>query len=273
MSGEGDEEIRIFDAHIRSDVRSDDDLRNLSYFETAAALTTAYDARSFDRAADLLEYFDWLVAEEADRLEECGLRPHVALGVLPDARPIRRHPELWRELPERLDQERVSAVGEIGAFRDDAEQWSLFERQLEMSAEAGLPAICTPPDDLRVNMTYKMMMRSEETGLAPERMVMNDLDSRMVETVVRDGFVAGVSVGAFDGDARELAAHLVEVVDSVGHADRIVLNSGLSASRSNVLGVPKTIQLLVKSDMEAGAVQKLAWKNADRLFGGEKRAE
>jgi predicted metal-dependent TIM-barrel fold hydrolase len=116
-------------------------------------------------------------------------------------------------------------------------------------------------------MTYKMMMRAEDRRMPVSQVMMNELDSRLIETVVRDGFVAGVSVATFDGDARDLAKHLLEVVDAVGHADRIVLNSGLSASQSDVVGVPKTIELLMESEMPDESVRKLAWDNAADLFG------
>lgn len=261
--------MRIFDAHIRSDTRSDDDLKNLAYFDTESVVTTAHARRQFERAEDLLAYFEELRTEEFERIESCGIDPHVAVGVLPDARPRRSHPEVWTEMPEVLERDRVSAVGEIGVWKDTDDQWELFERQVRMAKEAGLPIIATPPRELKVNMTYKMMLRIEEVGFPPDRAVMNHLDAKMVETVVRDGFVAGVALGVRDLDPRRAAEVVYEATRAVGHADRIVLNSALRAGASDVLGVPKTATALDEHGLDADVIDKLAYRNAAEVFAPE----
>src|SRR5699024_3635861 len=125
--------------------------------------------RHFERAEDVLGYFDSLCSEEIGRLGRCGLRAQVALGVLPSAVPRRAHFEVWRELPYLLRQPEVVALGEVGVWADEPAQWELFERQIKIVRDmpvgaskggaepGGMPVICTPPDALRVNMTYKMM--------------------------------------------------------------------------------------------------------------------
>lgn len=258
--------MRIFDAHIRSETRSDDDLKNLAYFGTEQVVTTAHARREFERAEDLLAYFEQLRTDESARIKTCGVTPHVALGVLPDARPRRSHPEVWTELPELLRRDRVSAVGEIGAWRDTEDHWELFERQVRMAKEAELPIVATPPRELKVNMTYKMMLRIEEAGFPPERAVMNYLDERLVETVVRDGFVAGVALGVRDLDPRRAAEVVDDTVRAVGHADRIVLNSALRAGASDVLGVPKTATELDERGAGAEVIDQLTYRNAEEVF-------
>lgn len=263
--------MRIFDAHLRSDTRSDDDLKNLAYFDTESAVTTAHARRQFERAEDLLAYFEELRTEECERIQACGIDPYVAVGVLPDARPRRSHPEVWTEMPEVLERGRVSAVGEIGVWSDTDDQWELFERQVRLAKEAELPIIVTPPRKLKVNMTYKMMLRIEEIGFPTDRAVMNHLDAKMVETVVRDGFVAGVALGVRDLDPRRAAEVVCEATRAVGHADRIALNSALRAGASDVLGVPKTATALEEQGVEAHAIDKVSYRNAAEVFAPETR--
>lgn len=259
--------MKIFDAQIRSDACSDADLQNLHYFETARVVTTAHARRDFERAEDLLAYFDELCSDEVGRLRRCGLEPHVALGVLPDARPRRAHFEVWRELPFLLEQPEVVALGEIGAWEDSQEHWELFERQVGIAAEVGpMPVIATPPADLRVNMTYKMMQRVEKSEVPPHLVMMNHLDERLVETVVREGFVAGVAVGTLNLEPRKAAQLLVEVVDSLGSAERIVLDSSLRTGGSDVLGIPKTIVALQDLGVDRRVIERLVWGNAMALF-------
>jgi predicted metal-dependent TIM-barrel fold hydrolase len=259
--------VKIFDAQIRSGICSDADLQNLHYFETERVVTTAHAPHPFDRAEDLLEYFDDLTTEECSRLERLGLRAYVALGVLPAARPRRAHFEVWRELPYLLQQPEVVAVGEIGAWEDTDAHWELFERQVKIAREAGpIPIIATPPVDLRVNMTYKMMQRVEKLDMPAELVLMNRLDERLIETVVREGFVAGVSVGSPNFEPRKAAEILAELVDRLGSAERIVLDSSLRTGGADVLGIPKTIVAMQDRNMSMRTIERLAYGNAMALF-------
>lgn len=258
--------MRIFDANVRTDTRSDEDLKNLGYFDTERILTTAHAYRPFERAEDLLEYFEWLRTDERARIDRCGPEGYVAVGVLPDATPRRSHPEVWSELPDVLDRPHIVALGEVGAWEDTDRHWELFERQIRIAKEVGVPVVATPPTDLKVNMTYKMMLRIEEIGLPPDRVMMNYLDERLVETVVRDGFVAGLSVGTPNVDPRRAAEILVDTVESVGHADRIVLNSALRTGSSDVLGIPKTASTLDDLGIAEDVIDQLAYRNASRLL-------
>lgn len=261
--------MQIFDAHIRSDSQSDDDLRNLAYFDTHRVVTTAHAAKSFEKSEEILEYFEWLIVEERDRIIDCGLEAAVALGMTPEAVPRRRHPEVWRALPELLERREVAAVGEVGVWEDDGDQWELFERQASLAADADLPVIATPPDGLKATMTYKMMMRAEDVGAAPEKILMTRLDERLVDRVVRDGCVAGLAVGSSHLEPKTAAEVIVETVQQVGHARRIVLMTALSAGASDVLGIAKTIEALQARGLDEEAIERVVWSNAAELFGDD----
>ena len=264
--------MKIFDAQIRSDICSEADLKNLEYFETERVITTAHARREFERAEDLLEYFDALTTDEVERLRRCGLIANVALGVAPDMRPRRAHFEVWRELPHLLQQPEVVAVGEIGAWEDSEAAWTLFERQLEIASDVGdVPVICVPPPELKVNMTYKMMQRIEKLVHDSNLCMMNRLDERLVETVVQEGFVAGVSVGSQNVEPREAAALVMDVVESVGSADRIVLNSALRTGSVDILGIPKTVVALQDLGVDTRVIEKLVYGNAMSLFVTDER--
>ena len=258
--------MQIFDAHVRSDTRSDDDLKNLAYFETGHVLTAAHPVRPLETADDALAYFEGLVTEEATRLRRCGLTPHVALGLLPHGRPRRTHHEVWRDLPFLLAEEVVVAVGEIGVWEDSEAQWELFERQARLALEHDLALLVVSPAGLRANMTYKMMQRLERIGFPPQLAVLDHLDARLVETVVREGFVAGVSVGPSYLEPREAADLLLDVVEALGSAERIVLDSALRAGSGDILGIPKTVVTLQERGLGRGAIERLCFGNALGTF-------
>lgn len=258
--------MKIFDAQIRSDTRSDDELRNLHYFETERVLTTAHALRPFETAADLLAYFDDLLGPEVDRLRRCELIPHLALGVLPDARPRRSHYEVWRELPALLRRAPVSAVGEIGAWEDVPAHWELFERQVKLADDADLPIVVTPPAVLHVNMTYKMMRRIDRLGFPADRCLINRLQDRVAQTAHTEGFVVGISVGSPNLAPRDAARIIVALAEERGSIDRVALNSSLRRGAADVLGVPKTIAALRDLGIRDDHLHSVAFGAAATLF-------
>lgn len=258
--------MKIFDAQVRSDTRSDDELRNLHYFETERIVTTAHDPHRFETAAELLAYLGELVSTEPARIRRAGLVPHVALGVLPTARPRRSHYEVWKELPQLLAHPDVVAVGEIGAWDDTRAQWELFERQAKFARDAGLPVICTPPTALPVNMTYKMLQRLDAVGLAPSACFMNRVDERVAETLLAEGYIAGIAVGLNDTEPRRAALLLNELVQRTGATTGLVLNSALRRGAADLLGIPKTIKALTTHGMPDADIERLVYGNAFDLF-------
>lgn len=259
--------MKIFDAQMRSDTRTDDELRNLAYFDTELVVTTAHAARRFEDAAQLLNYFSGLLDGELNRIRRCGLDGGVALGMLPATRPRRAHPEVYRDLPELLHDERVLAVGEIGAWEDTEEHWELFDRQVRFAVEAGLPIIVTPPSVLRVNMTYKMMARTGRLGLSPQRCMMNLLDGRLLDTVVEEGFTGGIAVGYRQIEPRQAAAIVRAVIERQPLAvNQILLNSSLRRGAADILGIPKTVVALGEAGVSTEQIEKLAFGNAEQFF-------
>lgn len=258
--------MRIVDAQIRTDTRTSDDLKNLAYFGTEAVVTTAHALKSFRTAADLLDYLENLVSSEPERLNSCGLTGYVALGVLPDAQPRRSHYEVWRTLPTLLGHESVVAVGEVGAWSDDKTAWSLFERQLKLADEHKLPVVVTPPSDLPVNMTYKMMARIEKLGFPPGRVLLNYSDETTVEAVLSDGYVAGIVAGGGGTSARRAAALVIAAIERQGSSERILVNSSLQAGPADVLSVPKLIAELEES-LDESTIESVVCHNACEFYG------
>lgn len=263
--------MKIFDPHIRSRTQSDDDLKNLHYFGTDEVVTVAHGGQEFETAADLVEYFEILVDDECDRLRRCQLSPHVALGVVPDARPRRAHPEVWPALERLLAHPSVVALGEVGVWEDTKAHWELFERQIDMARRLGpMPVVVVPPKKLKINLSYKMMNWLEKSGYPPSQVVMTSLDERMVENVVESGFCAGFPVGSARNDPREAGKLLHEVLGRVDAADRILLTSALRSSGGDLLGVPKCIESLQQAGVDDAVIAGMVHENASRLFLGDR---
>lgn len=263
--------MKIFDPIVRSRTQSDDALKNLSYFGTAEVVTTSYGGRGFEGSADLLAYFRELLGGELKRLERCGLRAYGAIGVAPNARPRRAHPEVWEAIPELLELPEVVAVGEIGVWEDTARQWELFERQVRFADAADLPLLIATPRELRVTMTYKMMGRLERLGFAGARALFFPVDGEILQNVVESGFCAGYPVSAGTNEPREAAVALSRLLDESGAGEAlqrgVLLSAYLRRASSDVLGVPKALKALREAGVEEEILESWAQGNARRLFG------
>jgi predicted metal-dependent TIM-barrel fold hydrolase len=260
--------VKIFDAQIRSDTRPDSDLQNLQYFDTEHVITTAHNAEAFERADDIINYFSRLTSEELTRLERFGLKAHIALGVLPSARPERAYAEVWHDLPYLIKQPEVIALGEIGAWRDHSDHWELFERQVEigLAYDGPMPLIVTPPKEFRVNMICKMMDRLNSMGYPPDQVMINRVGFELIETVLHEGFCAGISVGASNLPPRETATVIADVIEARGSPQRIIFNTSLSAGTADVLGIPKTVVELREIGVNPRIIEKLIYGNAKACF-------
>ncbi len=265
--------MKIYDPYIRSRTQPDEVLKNLAYFGTQEVVTVAHGGQGFEKASQLIGYLEQLTEGEVRRLERCGIRGHVALGVPPDARPRRTHYEVWEELPKLLERDVVVAVGEIGVWEDTRSQWQLFLRQVEMAVERELAILLVPPVELKITLTYKMMARLEKAGVAPERVLVHRMDEKMVENVIESGFCAGYPVGAATNEPRQAARFLADLLEKSGPAERVLLTSGLRTASADVLGVPKTIVALQELGVAASVIEGWVCENARRLFDAKGRYE
>lgn len=266
--------MKIFDPHIRSQTQGDDDLENLRYFGTHAVVTTAHGGQNFEAAAELITYFETLIGTECRRLARCGFDAYAAVGIVPDARPRRAHYEVFERLPELLKRPNVVALGEIGVWEDEPEQWELFERQIRIAQDVGpLPVLITPPARLKLTLTYKMMTRLKRMGYPKSLVMMNYLDDRLARNVLDSGFCAGFPVGVTSNDPRRAGQFLADLVERTEGVDRILLTAALRQSGGDILGVPKTIEALQAEQVRDSLIRKMVYDNAARLFDLRREAE
>lgn len=255
-------DVRIFDAQLRSETRGEADLKNLAYFGTTFVVSTL-NCLPAQTAEEVLARAATFVREEPSRLRRAGLACVLGLGVLPAARPKRAHPELWSGLESLLTQPEVRVVGEIAAWEDTESHWEPFFRQVKMAVEVGLPIVVSPPQELRVTMTYKMLMRLERAGVDPSRVLINHVDARIVEAVLADGFWGSVTVGPRHCSP-DVAAEVI--AGAMGPAVRLMLNTSLSDGPVDVLSLPKTAEKLSERALEPALLERVVYGNAAEFY-------
>ena len=262
--------MELFDPHIRSDARPDQDLDNLVYFDVRGGLITAHAPRPFVRAEDLITYWEWLLGPERERLARHGLRARVALGMPPRASPERASPGIWRALDGLLAREGAAAVGELSARSEEAGDWARLTRQLELAGRHELPVVIVPPRQLRVTMTYKMMERVREVEVEPGRAIFSGLDVRQAEIALAEGFGAALRVGPLGVPPRQIASHVEALLEAEPEAARarLMLTAGVRAGAADVLGLPGALQALRKHGIAEEDCRAACGGSARRLLGG-----
>lgn len=258
-------ELKFFDAQIRTVRRSVDDLRNLRYFGTSDVLSTAFDAQKFAVSSELLEFWDGLIDSEVERLLRCDISAQVALGMLPSARPLRSHHEVFEGLRVRLSHPKVCAVGEIGVWESTNAEWELFRQQVQLALELELPIVITPPDVMRVNLTYLMMKCLDSMDFPRHRTLFTRSCATTSMTLAEEGFGVGVIVGSF-GMEPSTAAELISTLLAYDNTSRIHVMSGMGDGPADVLGLPKLARELKDLKVDEEAIRQAMYENAFRLF-------
>ncbi len=261
--------MKLFDAHIYSDTRSDSDLANMAFFGVSDVLTCAHHPRPFQTALELGHHFEQLIVTEAERLRRHGITPHVAIGVHPKAQPIRAHHELWRDLPQIWREPEVVAVGELGVLEGTAQEWGLVERQIRLLAQSGLdlPIIFAMPrrDDARWRRgcIERLTAILEAHGLGPGRVVLQHIDWLTIDAALEAGYWCGVSIHPF-------FQSLEQAVTLAQHHNRrrLIANSALRDGPADILALPKVTVALAEAGIEAADIQRICLGAAKEVFGG-----
>lgn len=256
--------LQYFDAHIRTDCIEDDVLENLAYFNVRNVLLAAHAPTSFKTAEELLAYFGGLVTDEFHRIERAGLNPVVALGVHPDAVPLRAHYEVWRELPVLLAEPSVVAVGELALEDESRQQQTLLERQLALAVENGMPVLTTASSRERARKVRRILDIVNAVGVPTNDVLINHVDYTCLRPVIDAGCWAGVTVGPMHL-ALDEALEMLRGFRSAA-VERVILNSGLRTGPVDVLALPKLALMLTEAGFSQSEIRRLVWGNAMRLF-------
>lgn len=253
--------MRIFDAHTHVDTRGLGDLQTLALFGLEALVTCAHDALPYSAPESLLDHFERLLDFDCRRLRSSAIAPYVALGVHPRGIPKRDVKQVLDKLPLLLTRQPVVAVGEIGLQDDTDEEREVFRSQLEIARQLNMPCVAHTPAGDKAAVTSEILSIVDAVGIDKSLILIDHVDERNFDLVRDSGCWIGLTVQS-GKLSEERAAALVEV----GDRDRIVLDSDLASSSSELLALPKTILELRKRGLPRPEIEKVAFDNACRLY-------
>lgn len=251
----------IFDAHIHADTRGWEDLRTLSLFGTRAVVTCAHDFMEFSGPQSVFDHYRRILGFDCMRLLTNHIQPFVALGIHPCGIPAEGVDEVLARLPELLAQEPVVAVGEIGLQDGTDREIDVFRRQLQIGKDLGKPCIVHNPQKNKAEVARLSMEVIAQVGISLDLVVIDHVDSRIIEEVRDFGSWLALSVQPYKISEKE-AANLVQSYGS----ERVMLDSDLAGGMSDVLSLPKAIFEMKSLGISPEDIRKVTYDNAREFY-------
>src|SRR5262249_19222010 len=134
-------------------------------------------------------------------------------------------------LPRYLAKDRVVAVGEVGYDEISPAEDVALTRQLALAAEHGLPVLVHTPQRDKAAGTRRPIHVVRESGLTPERVLVDHLNEMTVGMVADSGCWMGFSVYP---DTKMDVDRMVTILKEHG-LDRVLVNSAADWGRSDPL--------------------------------------
>ena len=141
-----------------------------------------------------VDYFDALIGWERFRAAQYGIRHHCTIGLNPKEANDPRCREVLDVLPRYLAKDGVVAVGELGYDSMTAGGGRGVRGPARPGRDVELPAMVHTPHRDKAAGTTRTLDVVRESGIAPERVVVDHLNETTVAAVADSGCWMGFSI-------------------------------------------------------------------------------
>ncbi|GAA4093504.1 TatD family hydrolase [Actinomadura miaoliensis] len=256
--------MRIFDPHIHMTSRTTDDYERMYEAGVRALVEPAFWlGQPRTSVGTFVDYFDGLVGWEPFRAAQFGIRHHCTMALNPkEANDPRCRPVLDL-LPRYLEKDGVVAVGEVGYDSMTPEEDEVFARQLALAVEHDLPVLVHTPHRDKAEGTRRSLDVVRESGLPPERVVIDHLNEVTVRPVADAGCWMGFSIYP---DTKMDEDRMVAILREYG-TERMLVNSAADWGRSDPLKTRRTGEAMLAAGFTDDDVDRVLWRNPVEFYG------
>ncbi|MEU6040169.1 TatD family hydrolase [Actinomadura sp. NPDC047616] len=256
--------MRIFDPHIHMTSRTTDDYERMYEAGVRALVEPAFWlGQPRTSVGTFVDYFDGLVGWEPFRAAQFGIRHHCTMALNPkEANDPRCRPVLDL-LPRYLEKDGVVAVGEVGYDSMTPEEDEVFARQLALAVEHDLPVLVHTPHRDKAEGTRRSLDVVRESGLPPERVVIDHLNEVTVGPVADAGCWMGFSIYP---DTKMDEDRMVAILREYG-TERMLVNSAADWGRSDPLKTRRTGEAMLAAGFTDDDVDRVLWRNPVEFYG------
>jgi predicted metal-dependent TIM-barrel fold hydrolase len=256
--------MRIFEPHAHMTSRTTDDYEAMAASGVKVLVEPAFWlGQPRTSAGSFVDYFNSLLGWERFRASQFGIRHHCTIGLNPkEANDDALRREVLDLLPRFLAKDGVVAVGEIGFdAMTPAEEEALLE-QFVLAKEHERPALVHTPHRDKLAGTRRTLELVEQSGMAPETVLIDHNNELTVKEVHASGCWAGFSIYP---NTKMDEYRMVRIVEDIG-TDRILINSACDWGVSDPLKVAKTVAAMQEAGFSDDDVDKVVWRNPLEFF-------
>ncbi|WP_323960051.1 hydrolase TatD [Arthrobacter sp. JZ12] len=256
--------MRIFDPHIHMTSRTTNDYEALYASGVRALVEPAFWlGQPRTNVGSFIDYFDSLLGWERFRAAQFGIRHHATIALNPKEANDPRCVPVLDELPRYLVKEGVVAVGEIGYDSMTPAEDQAFSRQLELAIEYSLPVLVHTPHREKLSGTHRTLDVVRESGIGPERVVVDHLNETNVEIVKNAGAWMGFSIYP---DTKMDEHRMVAILQRYG-TEKMLVNSAADWGRSDPLKTLSTANAMLAAGFTPDDVDQVLWRNPVEFYG------
>lgn len=262
--------MRIFDPHIHMTSRTTDDYQAMYDAGVRALVEPAFWlGQPRTSVESFVDYFDGLVGWEPFRASQFGIRHHCTMALNPKEANDPRCRGVLDVLPRYLAKDRVVAVGEVGYDSMTPEEDEVFAVQLELAAEHDLPVLVHTPHRDKAAGTRRTLDVVRESGVAPERVVVDHLNEVTVGLVADSGCWMAFSIYP---DTKMDPDRMVAILKEYG-TERMLVNSAADWGKSDPLRTRKTADAMLAAGFGEDDVDRVFWQNPVAFYGQSGRLD
>ncbi|MEU4365202.1 TatD family hydrolase [Promicromonospora sp. NPDC023987] len=256
--------MRILDPHIHMTSRTTDDYEAMYASGVRVVVEPAFWlGQPRTGVGSFTDYFDSLLGWERFRAAQFGIRHHATIALNPKEANDPRCREVLAEIPRYLLKDGVVAVGEVGYDSMTPEEDEVFAAQLQMAREAELPVLVHTPHRDKLAGTRRTLDVVVESGLPPERVLVDHLNETNVAMVLDAGAWAGFSIYP---DTKMDEDRMVAILQEYG-TERMIVNSAADWGRSDPLKTAKTGHAMLAAGFSEDDVDQVLWRNPVAFYG------
>jgi uncharacterized protein len=262
--------MRIFDPHIHMTSRTTDDYQRMAEAGVQAVVEPAFwVGQPRTNPGSFTDYFDSIIGWEPFRASQFGIKHHATIALNPkEANDPRCRPVLDL-LPRYLAKDGVVAVGEIGYDSMTPAEDEVFAAQLALALDHELPALVHTPHRDKARGTQRSIDVVKESGIAPERVLLDHLNEVTVAAALEAGLWAGFSIYP---DTKMSPDRMVAILREYG-LDRVLVNSAADWGKSDPLLTVRTAEAMLAGGFDKDDVDRVLWRNPVEFYGQSGRLD
>ncbi|MEU6429030.1 TatD family hydrolase [Microbispora sp. NPDC046973] len=254
--------MRIFDPHVHMTSRTTDDYERMYAAGVRAVVEPAFWlGQPRTNVGSFLDYFDALLGWEPYRAAQYGIRHHCTLALNPKEANDPRCLGVLDELPRYLLKDSVVAVGETGYDSMTQEEERVFEAQLALAEEHGLPVLVHTPHRDKAAGTRRTL--DVVKGIDPGKVLVDHLNELTVGMVHEAGCWMGFSIYP---DTKMDPDRMVAILKEYG-TERMIVNSAADWGRSDVLKTREVGEAMLAAGFTDDDVDRVLWRNPVAFYG------